>query len=71
MNGQIDAAPIKVDLNSDDQYTQLTAPNDLLLMRFQSRKFAGGASIDEHDHEPHIHFNELTANHARDLGLIP
>lgn len=69
-NGQIDAAPIQVDINGDGQFTELTAPNDLLLMKFQSRKFAGGASLDD-DHEPHIHFNELTADDARDLGLIP
>lgn len=71
MNGQIDTAPIQVDLNNDGKYTQLTAPNDLLLMKFQSRKFAGGASLDEHEHESHIHFNELTADDARELGLIP
>lgn len=70
-NGVIDADPIKVDINNDGQYTQLTAPNDLLLMRFQSRKFAGGASLDEHDHEPHIHFNELTSDDARAQNLIP
>ncbi|WP_237225167.1 zinc-dependent metalloprotease family protein [Rothia nasisuis] len=69
-NGTIDADPIQVDLNNDGQFTQLSAPNDLLLMRFQTRAYAGGATPDQ-EHDLQIHPNELTADDARALNLIP
>lgn len=79
-NGKIDTVAVTADLNNDGQYTVLSAPNDMLSMTFQPRGRAtvGGATPSSHDHdhdhdheELEAHENELTAEIARELKMIP
>lgn len=83
-NGVIDNEPVAMDLNRDNVRTVLHAPNDLVLLKFQPRVVvtAPGLGADEnaeatfevehdHDHEDDWHENELTAEIARELKMIP
>lgn len=67
-DGVISTTPQPIDVNRDGTFGLLTAPNDLANMRFQVR--TPNAGIDAHQQEPVMESNELTADDARELGLI-
>lgn len=67
-DGTISTTPQAIDLNGDGDLTLLTAPNDLATMRFQVR--ASGAGISPDYVRPTVESNELTADDARNMGLL-
>lgn len=69
-DGQIESLAQQVDINRDNTLSRLTAPNDLLTLRFQAVSSAPGVSPDE-EQEPEDANNELTADLARQLGYLP
>lgn len=65
-DGQITSG-VQADLNGDGQYTALSAPNDLTILRFQARAGAAAGLAPT----PTIESNELTSELALQRNLIP
>lgn len=66
-NGDIDNQPVEADLNDDGYIGYLTAQNDLKAMRFQAHPNRGYRYSME---RPEVANNELTADMAREHGLL-
>lgn len=69
-NGVIDSAPVSVDVNGDGRKTELKAANDMRTLRFAASAASAGAGNNPQD-ELEVQHNQVTAEDARDLGLIP
>lgn len=64
-NGKIDDEPVSVDLNGDGMISNLGAANDLKMLRFQATEHP-----EQQKGPEHIEQSGITAEHARQLGLI-
>lgn len=66
-NGTIDGGAVQADVNNDGELGRLTAQNDLAAIRFQARANQGYRYSVE---RPEVTKNELTADMAREHGLL-
>lgn len=66
-NGTIDTGAVQTDVNNDGELGRLTAQNDLAAIRFQARAHQGYRYSVE---RPEVTKNELTADMAREHGLL-
>lgn len=66
-NGTIDGGAVQADVNNDGELGRLTAQNDLAAIRFQARANQGYRYSVE---RPQVTKNELTADMAREHGLL-
>lgn len=66
-NGTIDNGAVQTDVNNDGELGRLTAQNDLAAIRFQARAHQGYRYSVE---RPEVTKNELTADMAREHGLL-
>ena len=68
-NGVIDNSPVSVDLNGDGILNELTALSDLKKLNFDMTPAQAGAGGPVA--QPEAEENPVTADDARNLGLIP
>lgn len=69
-DGVVETTAQQIDVNRDGTIGKLTAPNDLMTLKFQAQSSAPGISPYEQQ-EPEIENNEMTADLARQLGYLP
>ena len=69
-NGKIDDVPVAKDLNNNGYESVLSAPSDLKTMRFPAQAVRHGRGISP-EPSPEIEINLITADDAREQGLIP
>ena len=68
-NGKIDDVPVAKDLNNNGYESVLSAPSDLKTMRFPAQAVSHGRGISP-EPPPEIEINLITADDAREQGLI-
>lgn len=66
-NGKIDSGTVQADINNDGWFDKLYAPNDIAMMRLQAR---ATNSYRYTYQAPEVANHELTADMARDMGLL-